>query len=87
MKAEDKGILNSSKVEFSLDVDGQECPLPLLRIKSFLSRMASGQVVAIAGISSSQLTLIEEWCLRSGHILSSTNHVKDGRTLVSIKKG
>lgn len=87
MKAEDKGILNSSKIEFSLDVEGQDCPLPLLRIKSFLSRMASGQLVAIAGVSSQQVTMIEEWCARSGHSLSYTDHVKDGRTRVTIKKG
>lgn len=87
MKAEDKGILNSSKIEFSLDVEGQECPLPLLRIKSFLSRMASGQLVAIAGVSSQMVTMIEEWCARSGHSLSCTDYVKDGRTRVTIKKG
>lgn len=87
MKAEDKGILNSSKIEFSLDVEGQECPLPLLRIKSFLSRMASGQLVAIAGVSSQMVTMIEEWCARSGHSLCCTDHVKDGRTRVTIKKG
>ena len=86
MKSEDKGIPINSKIEFSLEVDGLDCPLPLLRLKKFLSRLASGQSVTVTGITFEQLPMMEEWCARSGHTLSDTVQFKRGISRVSIRK-
>ena len=52
----------------SLDVQGLNCPLPLLRIKKKLAKLAIGEVLLVVGAKPSSHPDIFGWCERVGHL-------------------
>lgn len=52
----------------SLDVQGLNCPLPLLRIKKRLAKLAIGEVLLVVGAKPSSHLDIYGWCERVGHM-------------------
>lgn len=59
----------------SLDVRGLNCPLPILRTKKALSRMKTGETLAITSTDPGSLKDMQAFCKQTGHELvsSSTN--------------
>jgi tRNA 2-thiouridine synthesizing protein A len=50
-----------------LDAKGLSCPMPLLRTKKEIGKLASGQVLQVDGTDPGSRNDIPGWCERSGH--------------------
>ena len=61
-----------------LDACGLNCPLPILRAKKTLSRMATGQVLKVVATDPGSVEDFESFSKRTGHVLleSSANEGK-----------
>lgn len=57
------------EVDQELDVKGVNCPLPLLKAKMALSKMASGQVLRIYATDAGSVRDFASFAQISGHIL------------------
>jgi len=52
-----------------LDARGLNCPLPVLKTKVLLGRMAAGQLLCVTATDSHARIDFEAYCARSGHEL------------------
>ncbi|WP_163335929.1 sulfurtransferase TusA family protein [Desulfopila sp. IMCC35008] len=50
-----------------LDAKGLSCPMPLLRTKKEIGKLASGEVLQIDGTDPGSRNDIPGWCDRAGH--------------------
>ena len=50
-----------------LDAKGLSCPMPLLRTKKEIGKLASGEVLQVDGTDPGSRNDIPGWCERSGH--------------------
>jgi len=50
-----------------LDAKGLSCPMPLLRTKKEIGKLASGEVLQIDGTDPGSRNDIPGWCERAGH--------------------
>lgn len=69
----------------SLDVQGLNCPLPLLRIKKRLAKLAIGEVLLVVGAQPSSHLDILGWCERVGHMYLEEKE-ESGRLSFFIKR-
>lgn len=53
----------------SLDMRGKRCPLPVLRAKLALNRIADGEVVHVAATDPHAAVDFQAFCARTGHEL------------------
>ncbi|SDP75318.1 sulfurtransferase TusA family protein [Desulforhopalus singaporensis] len=69
-----------------LDAKGLSCPMPLLRTKKEIGKMASGEILQVDGTDPGSRNDIPGWCERSGHEYLGE---KEGSGFISffIKKG
>ena len=58
---------NIRNTDIQLDVASLPCPLPMLRIKASLGRIASGQNLQVLGLAFAHLQDVQGWCLRNNH--------------------
>ena len=50
-----------------LDAKGLSCPMPLLRTKKEMGKLASGEILQVDGTDPGSRNDIPGWCERSGH--------------------
>lgn len=50
-----------------LDTKGLSCPIPLLRAKKEIAKLAPGQIIEIDGTDPGSRNDIPGWCARVGH--------------------
>tara|TARA_R110002167_G_scaffold182400_1_gene382794 strand:- start:108 stop:338 length:231 start_codon:yes stop_codon:yes gene_type:complete len=56
-------------IDIYLDASGLDCPLPLLKAKQALNRMASGQVLQVLATDVGSWRDFEVFAAQSGHAL------------------
>jgi tRNA 2-thiouridine synthesizing protein A len=81
-----KVVADDVQVTSVLDAKGLSCPMPLLRTKKEMGKMASGDVLQVDGTDPGSRNDIPGWCDRSGHEYLGE---KEGSGFISfyIKKG
>ncbi|MFT5699451.1 MAG: tRNA 2-thiouridine synthesizing protein A [Desulforhopalus sp.] len=69
-----------------LDAKGLSCPMPLLRTKKEIGKLAAGEILQVDGTDPGSRNDIPGWCERSGHEYLGE---KEGAGFISfyIKKG
>ena len=70
----------------TLDALGLICPLPVLRARKRLSRMAAGEVLEMQADDTAALIDVPHFCQEAGHTLLSSESAGSVHTFV-IKKG
>jgi TusA-related sulfurtransferase len=70
----------------TLDVFDLCCPSPLLKTKALLTRLSSGQTLAVKRVHFLQITDFDEWCERTGQILLSKEPSSEDLYDILIKK-
>lgn len=50
-----------------LDAKGLSCPMPLLRTKKEIGKLAAGEILQVDGTDPGSRNDIPGWCERSGH--------------------
>ncbi len=50
-----------------LDAKGLSCPMPLLRTKKEIGKIASGQILQVDGTDPGSRNDLPGWCARGGH--------------------
>jgi len=68
-----------------LDARGMNCPLPILRTRKALNRLASGQVLEVTATDPGSLKDMDSFCIQTGNRLLSSN-VTDNRFVFLIEK-
>jgi len=63
LKVAEDGI----EVASTLDAKGLSCPMPLLRTKKEIGKIASGEVLQIDGTDPGSRNDLPGWCARAGH--------------------
>ena len=51
----------------TLDAKGLSCPMPLLRTKKEIGKLASGEILQIDGTDPGSRNDLPGWCERAGH--------------------
>lgn len=69
-----------------LDAKGLSCPMPLLRTKKEIGKLASGEILQIDGTDPGSRNDIPGWCERSGHEYLGEKEMS-GYMSFFIKKG
>jgi len=59
----------AANVDVTLDVQGLNCPLPILRTKLALSKMASGEVLHVLATDPHSVVDFQAFCARTAHEL------------------
>jgi tRNA 2-thiouridine synthesizing protein A len=59
--------MNEIKADETLDARGLSCPMPLLKTKKAIEKLASGQVLEILGSDPGTGNDLPHWAKRSGH--------------------
>ena len=68
-----------------LDACGLSCPLPILRAKKALSRMASGQILRVIATDPGSVKDFEAFSRQTGNELLESNE-NDGRFYYRMRK-
>lgn len=70
----------------TLDAKGLSCPMPLLRTKKEIGKLAAGEILQVDGTDPGSRNDIPGWCERAGHTYLGE---KEGTGFISffIKKG
>jgi tRNA 2-thiouridine synthesizing protein A len=59
--------MDDIKADETLDVRGLSCPMPLLKTKKTMEKLASGQILEILGSDPGTRNDLPNWAKRSGH--------------------
>lgn len=62
-----KTVADDVQATSVLDAKGLSCPMPLLRTKKEMGKMASGDILQVDGTDPGSRNDIPGWCDRSGH--------------------
>jgi tRNA 2-thiouridine synthesizing protein A len=73
-------------VNLLLDAKGLSCPMPLLRTKKEIGKIAAGEVLQIDGTDPGSRNDIPGWCTRAGHEYLGEKE-ESGYISFFIKKG
>lgn len=60
-------VMNEIKADETLDVRGLSCPMPLLKTKKAIEKIASGQILEILGTDPGSRNDLPGWAKRMGH--------------------
>jgi tRNA 2-thiouridine synthesizing protein A len=60
--------MNDIKADEILDARGLSCPMPLLKTKKAIEKLASGQILEIMGTDPGTRNDLPSWAKRSGHV-------------------
>ncbi len=74
------------KIAATLDVNGLNCPLPLLLIKKTVTTLSSGDILQVNGLQSGFRSDFKGWCERNGHFFIGEKD-QYGNKIIFIKKG
>lgn len=69
----------------NLDACGLACPLPLLKAKQALNKLASGEVLAVVCTDPGSVRDFQVFSDQSGHLLLSSREA-DGKYYYELKK-
>lgn len=61
--------MSASPVDRLLDVQGLNCPMPILRAKKALSELSSGQLLEVLATDAGAWDDFDYFCRHSGHAL------------------
>ena len=67
---------------FELNLNGLNCPLPVLKTKKFLANLEAGNQVKIITDDPASLNDLQDFCSKTGNILISQEEIE--QQLVSI---
>jgi tRNA 2-thiouridine synthesizing protein A len=67
MMSDLKTVADDVQAKNVLDAKGLSCPMPLLRTKKEMGKMASGDILQVDGTDPGSRNDIPGWCERSGH--------------------
>lgn len=82
LKKADEGITPNAV----LDAKGLSCPMPLLRTKKEIGKLAAGEILQIDGTDPGSRNDIPGWCERAGHEYMGEKE-ETGYISFFIKKG
>ena len=71
--------------DHELDATGLNCPLPVLRAKKSLSKMASGEILRIIATDPGSVRDFESFARQTGNDLLSSSE-EDGKFYYRLKK-
>ncbi|HEX7387916.1 MAG TPA: sulfurtransferase TusA family protein [Castellaniella sp.] len=69
--------LDSLQVDEWIDAQGLNCPLPILRTKKALAKLASGQVLAVVTTDPHAVADFQAFCRQTGNALLAQNRHSD----------
>ncbi|MBT5316667.1 MAG: sulfurtransferase TusA family protein [Rhodobacteraceae bacterium] len=69
-----------------LDTNGLLCPLPVLKARKTLSKLAQGDILHVFATDPAAIVDMPHYCAESGHILLDIEEQSDGVTLYKIEK-
>lgn len=81
-----KKVAEGTAANAVLDAKGLSCPMPLLRTKKEIGKLASGEVLQIDGTDPGSRNDIPGWCERAGHEYLGEKE-ESGYISFFIKKG
>ena len=61
-----------------LDARGMNCPLPILRTRKAINRLASGQLLEIIATDPGSVKDMASFCEQTGNRLVASNEAQDG---------
>ncbi|MBP6115889.1 MAG: sulfurtransferase TusA family protein [Neisseriaceae bacterium] len=62
----------------TLDVKGLNCPMPILKAKKALAKMATGEVLAVLATDKGAPVDFEAFCRQTGHVLLLSDEPEAG---------
>ena len=65
--SDNKTAPDNIKADITLDAKGLSCPMPLLRTKKEIGKIASGQILEVLGTDPGSRNDLPGWCERGGH--------------------
>ena len=68
-----------------LDARGLNCPLPILKTRKAIARLASGALLEVAATDPGAVKDIDAFCRQTGHTLLASR-AQDGEYLFTIRK-
>lgn len=71
----------------SLDTIGLLCPLPVLKARKALQRMAEGQILRVTASDPAAIVDIPHFCVQSGHAFLGLDDAADGTQTYYIQRG
>ncbi|MDX1655772.1 MAG: sulfurtransferase TusA family protein [Candidatus Competibacteraceae bacterium] len=74
-----------SQYDAELDASGLNCPLPILKAKKELAKLASGQVLRVVATDPGSVKDFEAFSKQVGHELLESREL-DGRFIFRMKK-
>lgn len=77
--------LDGLKPAMTLDTKGLSCPMPLLKAKKVMEKLAAGEVLEVLGTDPGSKNDFPGWCERAGHTFLGTREA-DGFFMFYIKK-
>jgi tRNA 2-thiouridine synthesizing protein A len=81
-----KKVADGTTPNSVLDAKGLSCPMPLLRTKKEIGKLASGEILQIDGTDPGSRNDIPGWCDRAGHEYLGEKE-ESGYISFFIKKG
>jgi len=69
----------------TLDAQGLNCPLPILKTKKALQKMDDGQVLEVLSTDAGSVKDIEAFCKQTGNILLGVEE-NEGKYIFNIEK-
>ena len=69
-----------------LDTKGLLCPLPVLKARKTLSRLAQGDILYVFATDPAAIVDMPHYCEESGHTLLDIEEQDNGVTLYKIEK-
>ena len=69
----------------TLDAQGLNCPLPILKTKKALQKMGDGQVLEVLSTDAGSVKDIEAFCKQTGNILLGVEE-NEGKYIFNIEK-
>jgi len=73
------------KADEVLDIKGLSCPMPMLKIKKALEKLASGKILEVWGTDPGTKNELKKYCEKEGHELLLVSD-ESGYTRYLIKK-
>ncbi len=84
--SDSKKVAEGTTANAVLDAKGLSCPMPLLRTKKEIGKLANGEILQVDGTDPGSRNDIPGWCERAGHEYMGEKE-ETGYISFFIKKG
>ncbi len=76
-------------MDWDIDIDarGLRCPLPVLRLRKELGRLAPGQIARLEADDPMAQVDVPHFCAEQDHVLLSTETTETGAVFLVARKG